>query len=168
VTSADRFGPFVDGWDYPMVIVTAAARDEPGGRVERSGCLVGFATQCGIDPPRFLVCLSISNHTYRVALRAATLAVHALSARQRDLAELFGQSSDDTLDKFAHCAWRDGPAGVPLLTSCDRWFAGRVVDRVPLGDHVGFVLEPVAASGEPDFRPLMYSQVADLRAGHPA
>ena len=38
--------------DYPMFIVTCA--DER----ERAGCLVGFATQCSIDPPRFLVCLS--------------------------------------------------------------------------------------------------------------
>jgi len=32
--------------DYPMYIVTAVAADSG----ERSGCLVGFTTQCSINP----------------------------------------------------------------------------------------------------------------------
>src|SRR4051794_7928471 len=56
--------------DYPMFIVTAAARGE------RAGCLVGFATQCSINPPRFLLCLSDKNRTYRVAQHAQILVVH--------------------------------------------------------------------------------------------
>ncbi|HSO96046.1 MAG TPA: oxidoreductase, partial [Acidimicrobiia bacterium] len=36
---------------YPMYVVTAAS----GGDVD--GCLVGFATQCSISPPRFVACL---------------------------------------------------------------------------------------------------------------
>src|SRR3982750_801842 len=62
----------IDELDYPMLIVTAAA----GG--QRAGCLVGFATQCSIDPPRMLVCVSKANHTYRVAVDADVLAVHFL------------------------------------------------------------------------------------------
>jgi flavin reductase (DIM6/NTAB) family NADH-FMN oxidoreductase RutF len=41
------FDEIADTIDYPMWIVTAAARGE------RSGCLVGFATQCSIEPVRF-------------------------------------------------------------------------------------------------------------------
>jgi len=58
---AETFDALVGGLDYPMFIVTAAA----GG--EREGCLVGFATQSSIDPPRFVVCLSKNNRTYRMA-----------------------------------------------------------------------------------------------------
>src|SRR5581483_8280772 len=57
--------------DSPMVIVTAAA---PDGR--RSGCLVGFFTQCSIHPPRLLPCISKANHTFEVARAAPVLAVH--------------------------------------------------------------------------------------------
>ena len=46
------------GLDYPMFVITVAA----GG--ERSGCLIGFATQAGVDPARFIVCLSDKNHTH--------------------------------------------------------------------------------------------------------
>ena len=40
------------------LVVTAAAGDD------REGCLVGFATQASIDPPRILVCLSVENATF--------------------------------------------------------------------------------------------------------
>jgi len=31
---------------------------------------------------------------------------------------------------------------VPILTECPNWFVGTVLERLPLGDHVGFVLDP--------------------------
>jgi flavin reductase (DIM6/NTAB) family NADH-FMN oxidoreductase RutF len=49
-------GPFdrlVAGLDYPMAIVTSAAAED-----DRAGCLVGFTTQCSLNPPRYLVCIS--------------------------------------------------------------------------------------------------------------
>jgi flavin reductase (DIM6/NTAB) family NADH-FMN oxidoreductase RutF len=110
-----------------------------------AGCLIGFATQTSIEPRRFLVCLSDRNHTYRVAARGAEhLGVHLVPPGRMDLAELFGGETGDETDKLARCAWHEGPGGVPLLDGCPDRFAGRVVDRHPLGDHVGFLLEPVA------------------------
>ena len=125
--------------DYPMFIVTVADGDE------RSGCLVGFATQTSIHPPRFLVCLSVVNHTYRVAHRADTLIVHLVPAYRADLAELFGSETGDEVDKFAQVAWHEGPGGAPALDACGNWFAGRVLDRVPAGDHVAYLLDPIEA-----------------------
>ncbi len=155
---------FASGLDTPMFVVTTVRWDTG----ERAGCLVGFASQCSIDPPRFAVYVSRSNHTHRVALAADLVAVHGLSAAQRDLAELFGTRTGDEIDKFGRCRWLPGPGGVPLLPDCPRWFVGRILDRAPWGDHTGFLLEPVSAAGEPSPAPLMYSAVADLRAGHPA
>jgi flavin reductase (DIM6/NTAB) family NADH-FMN oxidoreductase RutF len=156
--------PFTDGWDVPMAIVTTIAADTG----ERSGCLVGFLTQCSIDPARFLVCLSTTNHTYRVAARAALLAVHAVGADQRELAELFGANTGDRVDKFARCHWAPGPGGVPLLPDCPRLFVGRILERYDLGDHTGHLLEPIESSGRPEPPALMLSQAADLNPGHPA
>ena len=133
--------------DYPMFVVTTRAG------TERSGCLVGFACQASIHPPRFLVGLSKLNHTYRVARRANHLAVHLLTERHRELAGLFGAETGDRIDKFAHCGWEDGPAGVPILTDAAGWFAGRVLDRLDLGDHVGHLVEPVAGSFRPEQHP---------------
>ena len=61
---------------YALTVVTTVAVDG-----ERSGCLAGFVTQCSIEPPRFLVCISKVNHTGGVVARAQALAVHLLARR---------------------------------------------------------------------------------------
>src|SRR5688500_14317880 len=113
--------PWAGELDYPMFIVTAAA----GG--ERSGCLIGFATQASIDPARFMICLSDKNRTYRVAQGTDVLGVHVVPADRDDLAELFGSLTGDEVDKFERCDWHDGPEGVPIVDGCPNWFAGRVL-----------------------------------------
>lgn len=158
--SGSRFEDFAGSLDAPMYVVTTAG----GG--ERSGCLVGFATQTSIDPPRFLACLSVRNHTYRVAQQASVLAVHVLGRNQHALASLFGEETGDEVDKLAGCDWQEGPDGVPLLAGCGH-LVGRILERIPLGDHVGHLLEPISARGT--HGPLLrLSDVLDLEPGHEA
>jgi flavin reductase (DIM6/NTAB) family NADH-FMN oxidoreductase RutF len=125
--------------EYPMFIVTVSE----GG--ERSGCLVGFATQCSIDPPRFIVCISVNNRTYRVGRDARAMAVHLVPADADELVELFGGQTGDEVDKFEHCAWHEGPEGLPIIDRCGSWFAGHVLARVDGGDHDAFLLQAFAA-----------------------
>ena len=149
--------------DYPMLIVTTAA----GG--ERAGCLVGFATQCSIDPPRFLVCVSDKNRTHRVLARGArTAVVHVVPDDAGELVELFGGETGDDADKFARCRWSEGPDGVPVLDECESWFAGRIVETVPLGDHCGRVLEPF--DGRAGYRgaAFPFSRAKHVEPGHEA
>jgi flavin reductase (DIM6/NTAB) family NADH-FMN oxidoreductase RutF len=148
--------------DYPMLVVTTVADRE------RSGCLVGFATQCSIDPPRFLVCLSDKNHTVRVADRAEALAVHFLPATAFALARLFGSETGDDLDKFSRCRWHAGPGDLPILDECGRWFAGTICDRRALGDHVGFLVESFAAAHDGSTDELTFQRVKQLDPGHQA
>ncbi len=147
--------------DYPLFIVTTA----DGG--ERAGCLVGFATQCSIKPLRFLVALSEKNHTFEVAGRATHLGVHVLDRDEKQLAELFGGTTDDVTDKFAQCHWHDGPHGVPILDGVDAWFVGRIIERIELGDHLGHVLEPVAARAA-TVENLQFGEARDIDPGHSA
>lgn len=158
----EEFNEFVEGLDYPMFVVTTAAGER------RSGCLVGFTTQVSIDPPRMLVCLSDKNHTYGVAQDATMLAVHVLAPEQHDLAELFGGQTGDEIDKLARCAWHPGPGGVPLLDDCPRVVVGRVLERIPFGDHVGHLLEPVALEATSTVPGLTLEDVSDLEPGHEA
>jgi flavin reductase (DIM6/NTAB) family NADH-FMN oxidoreductase RutF len=159
---SEEFSEFVDGLDYPLYVVTTAH----GG--ERSGCLVGFTSQVSIDPPRMLVCVSDKNHTYLLARDAELLAVHVLSPGQQSLAELFGEETGDETDKFAHCSWRPGPGGVPVLDDCARRMVGRVLQRIPFGDHLGLLLEPVETAVSS--RPVAYTlrDAADMEPGHSA
>jgi flavin reductase (DIM6/NTAB) family NADH-FMN oxidoreductase RutF len=152
------------GLDPPMAIVTAAA---PDGR--RSGCLMGFWTQCSIHPPRVLACVSKANHTFPVATTAPVLAVHWLGDDDRGLAELFGGETGDDIDKFERCSWRPGPGEVPVLDGVKGWVAGPVVGRFDVGDHVAFVIEPEAgAAEEPSDDQLGFQAVKDVEPGHEA
>jgi flavin reductase (DIM6/NTAB) family NADH-FMN oxidoreductase RutF len=149
--------------DYPMYVVTTRADDAI------AGCLVGFTSQVSIRPSRFLVGLSKRNHTYRVAQHATHLAVHLVQREHRDLARLFGSETGDRTDKFGQCAWRAGPHGLPILDDAAGWFAGEVLDRYDVGDHVGFLLQPVDGDAPQRFEQLVtFGDVKDLEPGHEA
>jgi flavin reductase (DIM6/NTAB) family NADH-FMN oxidoreductase RutF len=155
------FQSLVGRLDVPMFIVTAA------GAGERAGCLIGFATQTSIDPPRFLACISDKNRTCRVARDASTLAVHLVPADRGDIAELFGGETGDDTDKFARAAWHDGPDGVPLLDDCPSRFAGRILERSRMGDHIGHLLEPFDGSDAGDDW-LSFTRAKEIDPGHEA
>jgi flavin reductase (DIM6/NTAB) family NADH-FMN oxidoreductase RutF len=144
-----------------MFVVTAhdGSRD--------AGCLVGFATQCSISPLRFVVFLSKNNLTYRVALGAAALVVHVVPKDRIDLARLFGAETGDETDKFSTARSKRRVAGTRVLDDCSDWFAGRVVDRLDVGDHVGFLLEPQRGEAA-GLAALGFQDVRHLDPGHPA
>lgn len=146
-----------------MLVVTTRADGHA------SGCLVGFATQTSLEPPRFLVGISRRNHTYRVALRAQHLAVHVVARRDIELARLFGSQTGDEIDKFERCGWHSGPEGMPILDDAAAWFVGKTLDRLDVGDHVGYLLEPVAGYAPERVDDLVsLSDVTDLQPGHEA
>jgi flavin reductase (DIM6/NTAB) family NADH-FMN oxidoreductase RutF len=146
-----------------MYIVTAIGR---GG--ERAGCMIGFATQCSIKPPRFLACVSKENRTFDVVREADAVVVHFLGSAQRELAELFGGETGDEVDKFELCDWSEGPWGIPVLAAVPGWFGGRVLDRLDLGDHLGLWVEAVAAEDRGGELDLGFQAVKPIEPGHPA
>jgi len=161
VTDPAEFTRRADG---AMVVATA----DTGG--DRSGCLVGFHTQCSIEPPRYAVFLSTANHTFEVAGGVDTLGVSILACDQERLARLFGgQTADDGVDKFDHCDWWRHDSGAILVDGASAWLVGSIVDRVETGDHVAFVLHPVdqgAAADRAD--PLRLADIASINPGHEA
>jgi flavin reductase (DIM6/NTAB) family NADH-FMN oxidoreductase RutF len=159
---AAAFDRIVGDLDYPMFIVTAAAGEQ------RSGCLVGFATQTSIDPPRFLVCLSEKNRTTELARDAELLGVHAVPADAEHLAELFGGETGHEVDKLARVGWRSGEGGVPLLDDAPNRFVGRVEARLPAGDHLAFLLAPVQAEAEPREEEFSFHRAKRIDPGHEA
>lgn len=153
------FSRFTSRLDYPLYVVTTAAQGE------RSGCLIGFATQCSIHPPRFLACLSKKNHTFGLARHAEVLAVHRVEEDQKHIAELFGGETGDQVDKFRRLSWHE-VHGVPVLDECACWFTGSILERLDLGDHVGYLLEPLEAEPGAPSSPLTFQRARDIEAGH--
>jgi flavin reductase (DIM6/NTAB) family NADH-FMN oxidoreductase RutF len=162
MSALDAFEEISHAGGPPLLIVTV-------GGESPDGCLVGFFTQASIDPPRLLICLSVVNATYRRAMEAETLGVHLVPGDRLDLARLFGeQTADEGVDKLAVCAWSPGPGGAPMLEDCPTRLAGRVLDRPPLGDHTGFLLEPVAGQAAGLRNVLRVRDAAGFHPGHPA
>jgi flavin reductase (DIM6/NTAB) family NADH-FMN oxidoreductase RutF len=159
----DVFDSLMTGSDTAMVVVTTSDGEE------RAGCLVGFHTQCSIEPPRYAIWLSKANRTYRVGLRAEHFAIHFLDQGDGDLAELFGGETGDDVDKFARAAWEAGPDGVPLLSDCpSRVLARRIALLDDGGDHVCIEAEAIEAWPRPGFVPLRLASVQHLDPGHDA
>jgi flavin reductase (DIM6/NTAB) family NADH-FMN oxidoreductase RutF len=156
----DDFQRLMAELDYSLLIVTVASDGE------RAGCLVGFASQVSIRPPRFLVGLSVKNRTYRVASNAEILVVHFVPEQAEGLAALFGGETGDDTDKFARCEWSPGPGGAPVLAELEDWFAGRVLERLPFGDHCGFLLEPVDGQAHRAGSPLTFRRAKWIEPGH--
>jgi flavin reductase (DIM6/NTAB) family NADH-FMN oxidoreductase RutF len=161
--SDDAFDTIMRSLDPPMVVVTTAFEGE------QAGCLVGFHAQSSIEPRRCAVWLSKANRTYRIAVRATSLAVHFLTSADHDLAAHFGGLTGDEVDKFADLAVGLTEEGVPLLTACPhRVLLRRTSLMDEGGDHVCFVGEPVDAVSSGPFVPLRLSAVSDVHPGHAA
>jgi flavin reductase (DIM6/NTAB) family NADH-FMN oxidoreductase RutF len=158
----ETFDELVGELDYPMLVVTASAGDR------RSGCLVGFATQASISPPRYAIYLSDKNLTYRIARDAGHLGVHFLPESEEDIAALFGGETGDEVDKFERVAWHPDEHDVPLLDACRNRFVGRILERQRAGDHVMFLLEPVSAEHGDTVDPFPFHRAKRLDPGHEA
>ena len=161
--SATGFDEFVHRIDASLVVATTAAGDQ------RAGCVVGFHTQCSIEPVRYALWLSKANLTYRVALFASHVVVHFLTDDDRSLFELFGGTSGDRTEKFALCDWSPGPGGTPLLTAAPTRAVLKITSRWDDGsDHVCVVGAPVAVELGPPAVPLRLSASTLPAAGHEA
>ena len=112
--------------------------------------------------------MSVKNATYQTAERASHLGVHLIPADRLDLAELFGGETGDDVDKFAGRRWEEGPGGAPLLLDCPVRLSGRILDRHLLGDHVGYLLEPVAVWADTEVEPLDIRRAGGIDPGHAA
>jgi flavin reductase (DIM6/NTAB) family NADH-FMN oxidoreductase RutF len=153
----EPFDELMSMLDSPVFVVTTQVDGHP------SGCLVSFATQASVQPPRFLVGVDRISDTCAVASQSSHLAVHVLAQRHRGLAELFDGQNTDRIDKFARCSWRAGPQGMPILDDALAWFVGKTVERIDFGDHVGYLLEPAGVWAPESYEDLLYlSDLDDL------
>jgi flavin reductase (DIM6/NTAB) family NADH-FMN oxidoreductase RutF len=163
VTDADTdLAAFFDRVDYPYFVVTARS---PEG--DMSGCLAGFVTQCSIEPPNFLVCISKVNHTFGVAAHSPGMGVHLLGQDQVGLARLFGEETGDIVDKFSSVDWRLGSTGAPLLVEAAASMEGQVLGHFSVGDHEAYLVRGVRAVAGGHAGLLTLRSAPPLHPGHP-
>ena len=159
----DDLAPFFERVDFPYYVATVRTPDE-----EMSGCLAGFVTQCSIDPPNFVACISRVNHTHGVAVRASAMGLHLLGEDQLEMARLFGEETGDEIDKFAACDWRLGSTGAPMLVDSAVSLEGHILGHFSAGDHEAFLVRGVRAVAGANQGLLMLRNGPRLHPGHPA
>ncbi|EPJ40227.1 putative Actinorhodin polyketide dimerase [Streptomyces afghaniensis 772] len=108
------------------------------------------------EPPLLSFGVGTGSSSWPAIEAAGHVGVHILGEHQQELAATFARSG---ADRFAPpTAWRDGPEGVPVLDGVPAWLVGRVVARVPAGDHRIVIAEVVHGDHTGTGRPLLYHQ----------
>lgn len=132
-----------------VAVITAA---------EESGRPVGFTatslTSVAADPPMVSFNVAASSSSWRALASTGFVGMHILGEQHEELATLFARSG---VDRFAEpTRWRRGFADVPVLESVPAWLLGRIIARVPVGDHRVVLAEVVGGDANGPGRPLVH------------
>ncbi|MEW1860349.1 flavin reductase family protein [Streptomyces sp. NPDC088194] len=141
-----------------VAVVTAQGVRGPVGFTATS--LVSVA----VEPPLFSFGVSVGSSCWPALSTAEHVGVHVLGDHQRELAAVFARSGADRFGPPT--GWSPGPHGVPLLDGVAAWLVGRVVGRVPAGDHRIVVARAVAGDPHGPGGPLVHHQGGYHRLFH--
>jgi flavin reductase (DIM6/NTAB) family NADH-FMN oxidoreductase RutF len=140
-----------------VAVITARGETGPVGFTATS------LTSVSAEPPLLSFGVGTSASSWPAIATADHVGVHILGEHQQELAATFSRSG---ADRFAPpTAWREGPEGVPVLDGVLAWLVGRVVARVPAGDHRLVIAEVVDGDPSGTGRPLLYHQGRFQRLG---
>jgi flavin reductase len=104
------------------------------GAAGRAGFTASAVCSVSDAPPTLLVCLNRASSAYPVFARSDVLCVNTLSARQRDVATVFGGKTGMD-ERFAAATWTRSMTGAPVLEEALVSFDCRIVGRTPVGTH---------------------------------
>lgn len=133
-----------------VAVITARDGSGPAGFTATSLASVSA------EPPLLSFGVGTGASSWPAIAAAGHVGVHILGEHQQDLAATFARRGADRFGPPT--AWREGPEGVPLLDGVLAWLVGRVVARVPAGDHRVVLAEVVHGSCAGPGRPLLYHQ----------
>lgn len=118
--------------------------------------------QVSYKPLHLALAASPAHHSWPLLQRAGAFGVSVLERGQIALARHFGLNSGATTDKFAGQGW-SSLGGMPVLDEALAWFACRVVQVVPGGDHQLVLAEVVDGRLlKPRAAPLLYADTGNL------
>jgi flavin reductase (DIM6/NTAB) family NADH-FMN oxidoreductase RutF len=132
------------------VAVITAAGAQPVGFTATS------LSSVAAEPPLLSFGISTGSSSWPTLADAPFVGVHLLGEHQEELAATFARSGADRFGQST--AWRRGPHGVPLLDDVSAWLVGRVVARIPAGDHRIVVAQAIAGDPLGPGRPLLYHE----------
>ncbi|MEU1314771.1 MULTISPECIES: flavin reductase family protein [Streptomyces] len=140
-----------------VAVITARGEAGPVGFTATS------LTSVSAEPPLLSFGVGTGASSWPAIATADHVGVHILGEHQQELAATFSRSGADRFGPPTD--WREGPEGVPLLDGVLAWLVGRVVARVPAGDHRLVIAEVVDGDPSGTGRPLLYHQGRFRRLG---
>ncbi|MEU1002665.1 flavin reductase family protein [Streptomyces tibetensis] len=140
-----------------VAVITARGEAGPVGFTATS------LTSLSAEPPLLSFGVGTGASSWPAIATADHVGVHILGEHQQELAATFSRSGADRFGPPTD--WREGPEGVPLLDGVLAWLVGRVVARVPAGDHRLVIAEVVDGDPAGTGRPLLYHQGRFRRLG---
>ena len=133
-----------------VAVITARGEAGPVGFTATS------LSSVSAEPPLLSFGVGTGSSSWPAIAAADHVGVHILGEHQQELAATFARSGADRFGPPT--VWREGPEGVPVLDGVVAWLVGRVVARVPAGDHRIVLAEVVHGDPSGTGRPLLYHQ----------
>lgn len=133
-----------------VAVITARGEAGPVGFTATS------LSSVSAEPPLLSFGVGTGSSSWPAIAAADHVGVHILGEHQQELAATFARSGADRFGPPT--AWREGPEGVPVLDGVVAWLVGRVVARIPAGDHRIVLAEVVHGDPSGAGRPLLYHQ----------
>jgi len=140
----------------PSGLWILTVRDETG---RETGMLASWIQQASFDPP--MVTVAVNNERYINEWLGQTncAALSLLGESHRRFIGHFGNGfkpHEPAFDEIHVCR---GETQVPVLAEALGWLEGKIVDRMPAGDHTVYLLQVTGAGVGPNFtdeRPLVH------------
>ena len=99
------------------------------------GMTANGVTSVSLDPLLMLVCVAKSSRCHAQLTETGKFGISLLAEDQKDLSDLFAQSSDPEEGALRGAAFYTGPSGTPLLDGCLAYLECEVKDVLAGGDH---------------------------------
>jgi flavin reductase (DIM6/NTAB) family NADH-FMN oxidoreductase RutF len=139
-------------------VVTARASDGPAGLLGLS------ATHVSADPPTMLVSVDKRTSALNTILEARHFAINYLPDDAAELADAFaGKTSAKGADRFDAASWTTLATGAPILKGAVGAIDCELVQTIERDGVVILFGRVIAASNNPDARPLIHFRGGVLR-----
>lgn len=111
----------------------------------RSGCLVSFVMQAGLEPPTVSLAIGRDRPFLDDVRRSGRFALSILDEHSRRAMATFTKRPKPGETPFDKLAVSATPSGLPVLTDALAWIEGRLCGEHATSDHVIVFAEVVAA-----------------------
>jgi flavin reductase (DIM6/NTAB) family NADH-FMN oxidoreductase RutF len=159
-TDPGAFRRLLSRWATGVSVVTAHAEGAD------AGLTVNSFGSVSLTPPSVLVSLARDVDTLPLLERSGHFGVSFLAADQREISERFARTSLHA-EKFAGVPVHRGPAGSALVDGHVGALECRVVERIPVYDHVFVIGEVIHVEPGREAPPLLFYRSGYAQADGP-